>query len=320
MFSWQGQAETAAPRHKRAFVSYSHDSDEHVHEIAIMAQRLRGEGIDAWIDKYEQSPPEGWGLWCYKQIEQADFVLVVCTETYTRRAMREEAIGVGRGVTWESTIITNEIYEEARGQSKFAPVVTSPADTENVPFFLKGYSIYDTSSERAWVDLLRFLTEQPEYTPAPLGEVKEFPQAQLETPLPVASVPPPEYQGAPLSIQQQEAQQQTATLAEVIEGSWVVQIQSPMVGSQIMRIQLNTGLFRRRQFQAASVAGAPGWQAQGEWEVLPGEQLVLRGTQSMSVPFPRSGPYESAAQFFSVTPNELHGISAIQERLIWRRE
>jgi hypothetical protein len=45
----------AAPR---VFISYSHDSDEHSDRVLELADRLRGNGIDAIIDQYIQFPPE----------------------------------------------------------------------------------------------------------------------------------------------------------------------------------------------------------------------------------------------------------------------
>jgi len=46
----------------RAFVSYSHDSDEHCDKVLALALQLRRDGIDARLDQFEQSPPQGWPL------------------------------------------------------------------------------------------------------------------------------------------------------------------------------------------------------------------------------------------------------------------
>ena len=66
------------------FISYSHDSEEHQQNVLNLADRLRDEGIDCIIDQYEESPSEGWVRWAINQIEEADFVLVVCTEQYSQ--------------------------------------------------------------------------------------------------------------------------------------------------------------------------------------------------------------------------------------------
>jgi hypothetical protein len=44
------------------------------------------------------------------EIQKADFVLLVCTETYRRRVERREQPGKGRGVLWEAKLIYNLLY------------------------------------------------------------------------------------------------------------------------------------------------------------------------------------------------------------------
>ena len=100
----------------RVFISYSHDSPAHQARILALSDRLNDDGIDSIIDQYEQSPEEGWPLWCEKQVEQADFVLVACTETYLRRYRKEEVAGKGLGVTWEGHIITQELYDALQAE------------------------------------------------------------------------------------------------------------------------------------------------------------------------------------------------------------
>jgi hypothetical protein len=83
--------------HPKVFISYSHDSLEHSDRVRELSDRLRADGIDSILDQYELSPPEGWPLWTDKQIRDAEFVLMVCTETYYRRVMGEEESGIGLG-------------------------------------------------------------------------------------------------------------------------------------------------------------------------------------------------------------------------------
>jgi hypothetical protein len=94
---------TGAP--PRVFISYSHDTVEHQERVLSLADRLRADGIDAEFDQYNAAPPEGWPLWCERQIASADVVLMVCTETYYRRVSGDEERGKGLGVVWEARII-----------------------------------------------------------------------------------------------------------------------------------------------------------------------------------------------------------------------
>ena len=84
--------------HPKVFISYSHDSLEHSDRVREVSDRLRADGIDCNIDQYEVSPAEGWPLWMEKQIRDAEFDLMVCTETYHRRVMKEEEPGKGLGL------------------------------------------------------------------------------------------------------------------------------------------------------------------------------------------------------------------------------
>jgi hypothetical protein len=94
---------TGAP--PKVFVSYSHDTVEHQERVLGLADRLRADGVDAEIDQYNASPLEGWPLWCEQQIDAADVVLMICTQTYHRRVSGDEERGKGLGVVWEARII-----------------------------------------------------------------------------------------------------------------------------------------------------------------------------------------------------------------------
>ncbi len=48
--------ETESPK---VFISYTHDSSEHMDRVLTLADRLRAEGVDCRLDHYETSPPEG---------------------------------------------------------------------------------------------------------------------------------------------------------------------------------------------------------------------------------------------------------------------
>ena len=112
---------TEAP--PRVFISYSHDSADHQDRVLELADRLRGDGIDAMIDQYVQSPPEGWPAWCEAEIRKAAFVPIMCTETYLRRVDREEEPGKGHGVLWEARLIKQHLYDSGSVSRKFVPVL-----------------------------------------------------------------------------------------------------------------------------------------------------------------------------------------------------
>src|SRR6478735_11962344 len=106
----------------KVFISYSHDSREHEDQVLALSDRLRADGIDAHIDQYEVGPPEGWTRWMQNSIRRADFVLVICTEAYVRRAEGREEGGKGWGGNREGLSIDQEIYESGGKNDKFIAV------------------------------------------------------------------------------------------------------------------------------------------------------------------------------------------------------
>jgi hypothetical protein len=78
----------------KILISYSHDSPEHEERVLALAERLRKDGVDAQIDQYVAGTPlEGWPRWMLNQLDWAEFVRVVCTETYYRRFRGHEEPG-----------------------------------------------------------------------------------------------------------------------------------------------------------------------------------------------------------------------------------
>jgi len=152
------------------FISYSHDSPEHMKQVLALCDRLRVDGVDAWIDQYEISPSEGWPRWSDRQVREADFVLVVCTATYARRFSGTEEENRGLGVCWEGYVIAQELYDAGSRNVKYVPVLLPPTETQVIPPPLRGATRYDLSSEVGYWRLYRHLTGQPETDVPPLGK------------------------------------------------------------------------------------------------------------------------------------------------------
>jgi tetratricopeptide (TPR) repeat protein len=158
------------PEAPKVFISYSHDSQEQMDRVLALSDRLRKEGLDCRIDQYEQSPPEGWPQWCARQVEQSEFVLVACAETYLRRFKGEETPGKGLGGTWEGHIITQELYNAQGKNNRFVPIIFSEQDAAYVPIILQGATRY--AILEGYEPLYRRLTNQPLITMPTLGAVK----------------------------------------------------------------------------------------------------------------------------------------------------
>ena len=127
----------------KVLISYSHDSPEHARRVLELAERLRVDGIDAQLDQYVAgTPAKGWPRWMDDQLDSADFVLAVCTETYHRRFLGREEPEKGKGADWEGSLITLELYDARSDTSKFVPVLFDPEDQHFIPRPLSGHTHY----------------------------------------------------------------------------------------------------------------------------------------------------------------------------------
>jgi hypothetical protein len=152
------------------FISYSHDSDEHREQVLGLSERLRMDGIETLLDQYVNgTPEEGWPRWMMNQLDAADFVLVVCTETYYRRFRGHEVPGKGKGVDWEGALITSDLYSVRSRSLKFLPVFLSSVAEEYIPEPLRPGTHYALTSEEAYQRLYDFLLQQAGVEPGPVG-------------------------------------------------------------------------------------------------------------------------------------------------------
>lgn len=158
----------------RVFISYSHDTPEHARRVFDLANDLRAEGVDAWIDQYEIAPAQGWPRWMQEQIEQADFILLVCTPVYRRRFEGKESPGQGKGVTWEGLLAQQVLYEAQTRNERLIPVLFDEEDEEAaLPMILRPYMRYQFP--RDYEGLYRRLTGQPAVIAPPVGAVRAMP-------------------------------------------------------------------------------------------------------------------------------------------------
>ena len=152
------------------FVSYSHDSPRHKARVLEISNRLRSEGVNCQIDAYFEAPPEGWPRWMLNLVDEADYVLIVCTETYERRFRGKEQPGKGKGAKWEGAVITQQLYDAELHNTKFIPVLLDIADQSHIPIVLRGTTFYDVSTEDGYLKLYRRLTAQPEIDVPPVSK------------------------------------------------------------------------------------------------------------------------------------------------------
>ena len=153
----------------KVFISYSHDSDAHRERVRKLSDRLRTEGIDCDIDQYDPTPNEGWPLWMLKHMQDANYVLLICTETYQKRVEQREEPGKGLGVRWEGMLLLNQLYRNQSLNTKFIPVIFRPEDEAFIPDPVFGFSRYNLSHPREYDNLYRHIRGELGADKPPLG-------------------------------------------------------------------------------------------------------------------------------------------------------
>ncbi|HAB19419.1 MAG TPA: hypothetical protein DCE44_23685, partial [Verrucomicrobiales bacterium] len=153
-------------------ISYSHDSADHEERVLGLSERLRTDGFEAQIDQYVAGRlKEDWSRWMLDQLDWADSVLLVCTETYYRRFRGHETPDVGFGVDWEGNLITNAIYQARSRTRKFVPILFTATDAQFIPEPLQGKDRFLLDSETAYESLKSHLTGRSGVEPGELGEI-----------------------------------------------------------------------------------------------------------------------------------------------------
>jgi hypothetical protein len=124
----------------RVFVSYAHDSVAHKENVLSLARVLRECGVVVHLDQ-EFAGRQDWSLWALRQIQDADFVVVVASAAYRLRPEGRAASDEGRGSQAEAAILRDKLTEDlATWTRKILPVVLPGASVADIPGFLQPYA------------------------------------------------------------------------------------------------------------------------------------------------------------------------------------
>lgn len=155
----------------KVFISYAHADKKLADDILEFSNYLRFRGIDAEIDQYEEAPPQGWPLWMASQIDQADFVLILGTQTYYERSkdfVQDPKSGLGS--KWETLHILQKVYENAFNNTKYIPIYFGKENSEYILDSLKPYTHYDISNPDLKEKLVKRLLGQSASIRPELGQ------------------------------------------------------------------------------------------------------------------------------------------------------
>ena len=158
--------------HPKVFISYSHDSSEHMQWVLKLGTKLRQKGIDAILDQWDLGLGDDLTLFIEHGIRDSDRVLVICTDQYVRKANAGEG-----GVGYEQMIVTAQLVHDL-GTDKFIPIIRQASRQEKTPTFL-GTRVYadfrdENEFDAEYEKLLRELYDKPAVEKAPLGGKPSF--------------------------------------------------------------------------------------------------------------------------------------------------
>ena len=129
------------------FLYGRHDSKDHIHRVQKLITLIRGRGIECSFDQdvpYE-NPSGGWASWSAKQIDAAEFVVIIFSEHYARHFGGDPDGTNGYGARWEGVYIQNAFYREPeKAAKKFIPFIFGDLDAGRkfIPAFMSKQRIY----------------------------------------------------------------------------------------------------------------------------------------------------------------------------------
>lgn len=157
----------------KVFISYSWAVQDWTVKLAT---RLMNDGVETKVDFWDLK--EGNDKYKFMESMVADktidFVLVLCDETYTKKA-NDRTGGVGD----ETVIITSEIYGKS-SQTKFLPLVLDKDSNDDaiVPIYIKSRIYFDFSDDSKYEDeyekLLRHVYNEPLIPKPTIGKKPEW--------------------------------------------------------------------------------------------------------------------------------------------------
>jgi hypothetical protein len=164
------------PRSRRVFISYAYNSADHTDAVQRFWVFLRAHGVDARLDRSAEDRRRDWPLWMQEQVDAADFVLVMASPAYRRRAEGRAIPGEGRGVQFEASLLRDLVMQDKElWREKILPVLLPGTGVEDIPRWLGPYSnsryVVTDYTVAGVEELLRVLTGQAAYPEPVLGPV-----------------------------------------------------------------------------------------------------------------------------------------------------
>ncbi|OIV40358.1 toll/interleukin-1 receptor domain-containing protein [Flavobacterium johnsoniae] len=159
---------------KTVFISYSWDNTEHQEWVLNLAKDLTEKyGIIVILDQYQLNTGSDLPYFMEQSIEKADKVLIILTPNYKTRAEERK-----KGVGYESTMITQEIFESDITKIKFLPILRIGTSETSSPKFLKSKVYQNMVDDKKYFEellkLAKLIYDHPIIERPKLGAIPDF--------------------------------------------------------------------------------------------------------------------------------------------------
>ena len=133
---------------KKVFISYSWDGPEHEQWVLKLGYDLVSKfGIDIILDQFELSAGKDLTHFMENSIAIADKVLVILTPNYKMKAENRE-----KGVGYETSMISKEIFESPISTVKFIPILRKGTSKDSSPKFLSSKIYLEMTDDSKYVN------------------------------------------------------------------------------------------------------------------------------------------------------------------------
>lgn len=159
------------------FISYSHDNDEHKDWVLQLATRLRSNGVNVILDRWNLKLGSDLASFMEKGLSKSQRIVSICSSAYVKKANE----GKG-GAGYEKQIMTAEFIND-QNTNWVIPLIRNNPENRKTPTFLGGrmYISFEEpiKYETNYEELLRDLLDEPTLPIPPIGEnpfqtAKEF--------------------------------------------------------------------------------------------------------------------------------------------------
>ncbi len=164
-------------KNPKVFISYSWSSQEYEAFIIEIAERLRGDGIDVVLDKWDFHEGQDKHFFMQRIVNDPEINKVLI---FSDKLYQERADSFKGGVGTETQIISQEVYAQVE-QQKFIPLACEWNNEKNEPYFpafLKARKYIDFSNTQKYLEnyqmLVRAIYNKPLFKKPELGKTPDY--------------------------------------------------------------------------------------------------------------------------------------------------